>query len=60
MTRKLVLTLDGKRIVFAAPVPRGKDPMEMTLGEWMAAPALSSVALFNDFLERRPDHGGRR
>lgn len=50
---KLVMTIDGQRHVFAARVPAGKDPMELTLGEWMAAPAASGVALFDDFLSRR-------
>lgn len=47
--RVLTLTLNGQRHVFAAPMVPGKDPMEMTLGEWMAAPALSASALCNDF-----------
>jgi hypothetical protein len=57
---KLVLTIDGKRLVFAAMVPRGKTPDEMTLGEWMAAPALSAAALCEDFFHRASkegDHG---
>lgn len=54
--KKLVLTIDGKRFVFAVPVAAGQDPMEMTLGQWMAAPAFSATALFNDFMERRATH----
>jgi hypothetical protein len=50
----LTIVIDGKRHVFAAFVPDGKDPGEMTLGEWKAAPAYSAVALFNDFLASRP------
>lgn len=50
---KLILTIDGRRLVFAAPLVPGKDPMEMTLGEWMRAPVLSANALLNDLLERR-------
>lgn len=49
---KLVLELDGKRLVFAAPVPIGIDPMEMTLGEWRKYHALSAVAIADDFFGR--------
>ena len=55
----LALTLNGQRHIFAAPIPAGKDPMEMTLGEWMAAPALSAVALCNDFFARPLSEGNR-
>lgn len=48
----LRLEIDGRRLVFAAPVPHGVDPMEMTLGEWTRYSALSAAALFNDFMER--------
>lgn len=46
---KLVMTIDGQRHVFAAPVPAGQDPMEMTLGEWNRCYALSAAALTDDF-----------
>lgn len=51
---QLALTVNGQRHFYAAHIPAGKDPMEMTLGEWMAAPAWSGNALLNDFLARRP------
>jgi hypothetical protein len=50
---KLVMEIDGVRYVYVAPVPEGKDPMEMTLGEWKRAAALSGAGLFDDFLSRR-------
>ena len=49
---KLVLTIQGQRHVFAALIPAGTDPMEMTLGQWKAAPTLSAAALCDDFFSR--------
>lgn len=48
----LVIEVDGRRLVYAAPT-NGRDPMEMTLGEWRRYPVLSGAALLNDFLARK-------
>lgn len=50
--KAIALNVNGHRHVLAAPIGE-RDPMEVTLGEWLAAPALSGVALFNDFMNRR-------
>lgn len=50
--RVLTLTIDGKRLTFAAFVG-ARDPMEMTLGEWRSAPVLSAAALLNGLLASR-------
>ncbi len=55
---KLVMEFDGKRVVFAAPVPHGVDPMEMTLGEWRRYHALSAAAITDDFFARAAQQRG--
>lgn len=52
----LTLEVDGRRHIMAAPIG-DRDPMDVTLGEWLACPLLSADAmiqqLFSDNRDRR-------
>lgn len=50
--KTLELTLDGKKHFLAAPIG-DRDPMEVTLGEWMGAPALSGALMMDWFMDAR-------
>lgn len=48
----LTINIDGRSITYARPED-GRDPQEVTLGEWRAYPALTSVALLDRFFAGR-------
>lgn len=54
--RQLTLVVDGRSFTYVADC-RGRDPDEMTLGEWMAFPRLSAEALLADLVENHTNTG---
>lgn len=50
-----VLQLHGQEYVYAVPKSfvEGRSPDDLTLAEWRKFPALSGIALFQHFLNRR-------
>jgi len=52
-TLTLTIGFDGEERTFTyAALVGDKDPMEMTLGEWMGYPALSATAMFKSMMSR--------
>lgn len=45
----LTVEFDGRKSVFATRL-RGRDPLEMTLSEWMAEPAVSASVMLDQTL----------
>lgn len=54
--KALELTIDGQKHLFVAPIG-DRDPMEVTLGEWMSAPAVTGAVMMDWFMKRRHDEG---
>ena len=50
--KALELTISGKKHFLVAPIG-DRDPWEVTLGEWMGAPALSGALMMDWFMDVR-------
>jgi hypothetical protein len=50
----ITLEIDGRKHTFAAPIG-DRDPMEVTLGEWMACPLLSADAMVDQLFREHRD-----